>query len=128
MEIVRGRTDGGASEARSEHFTGQVYGDPVLATDAGVRMGSVFFAPGARTDWHRHERGQILHVTSGQGRVADADGTGHVIRAGDTVWIPPGAKHWHGADADAYLVHYAVSLGTTEWLEPVVDDDYGAHW
>jgi quercetin dioxygenase-like cupin family protein len=43
---------------------------------------------------------------------------------GDTVWIPPGEEHWHGAGAGTYLLHIAVSLAATEWLEPVSDADY----
>jgi quercetin dioxygenase-like cupin family protein len=40
------------------------------------------------------------------------------------VWIPPGEEHWHGAERESYLLHTAVSLGETEWLEPVSDEDY----
>jgi quercetin dioxygenase-like cupin family protein len=124
MKISRGREAGQSSELRSETFTGTVWADPVLGQTDGVTIASVFFAPGARTHWHRHERGQILAVTSGQGRVASRDGAGGAIRAGDTVYIPPGEEHWHGADSGSYLVHLAISLGTTEWLAPVTDAEY----
>jgi len=87
-------------------------------------INSVFFAPGARTHWHRHGAGQILVVTSGQGRVCSRGGEGATIRVGDTVWIPADEEHWHGADAHSYLVHLAISLDATDWLEPVSDEDY----
>jgi quercetin dioxygenase-like cupin family protein len=124
MKISRGREAGQRSELRSDTFTGTVWGDPVLEPTDGVTIASVFFAPEARTHWHRHERGQVLVVTSGQGRVASRDGAGGTIRAGDTVFIPPGEEHWHGADWGSYLVHLAISLGSTEWLAPVTDAEY----
>lgn len=124
MKINRGREAGQESERRSDTFTGEVWADPVLTGADGVMVNNVFFAPGARTHWHRHERGQILFVTSGQGRAYTRDGDGAIIAAGDTVWIPPGEEHWHGAAADSYLLHLAVSLGKTEWLQPVSDEDY----
>ena len=46
------------------------------------------------------------------------------ISAGDTVHIPAGEEHWHGATADTYLLHLAVSVGETVWLDEVSDDDY----
>jgi quercetin dioxygenase-like cupin family protein len=124
MKINPGREAALASQQRSDTFTGEVWGDPVLEATDGVLINSVFFAPRARTYWHRHERGQVLYVTSGQGRIFDRDGRGATIRAGDTVWIPPGEEHWHGADAGTYLVHLAISLGKTEWLDEVTDEEY----
>jgi quercetin dioxygenase-like cupin family protein len=124
MRINPGRERSLASQQRSDTFTGEVWGDPVLESTDGVLINSVFFAPRSRTYWHRHERGQVLYVTSGQGRIFDRGGEGGIIRAGDTIWIPPGEEHWHGADAETYLVHLAISLGKTEWLDEVTDGDY----
>jgi quercetin dioxygenase-like cupin family protein len=86
-------------------------------------MANVFFSPGARTYWHTHEGGQLLIVLAGQGYVGDTDGPVQVS-AGDTIWTPPGVRHWHGAAPDRYLVHTAVSLAGVEWFEPVNDHDY----
>jgi quercetin dioxygenase-like cupin family protein len=124
MKITRGRETGTRSELRSETFTGEVWADTVLARADGVMINNVFFAPSARTHWHRHEVGQILHVLAGRGRIYARDGSGSTIGLGDTVWIPAGEEHWHGAEPDGSLLHLAVSLGTTEWLDPVSDDDY----
>jgi quercetin dioxygenase-like cupin family protein len=55
----------------AEWFTGDVWIDAV-AQDHGpspMSIGSVHFAPGARTAWHSHSIGQTLHVTEGEGRV-----------------------------------------------------------
>ena len=97
MKINRGREPGTTSELRTATFTGEVWGDPVLAETDGVLINNVFFAPGARTHWHTHDQGQILVVTSGEGRARARDGSGGKLTAGDVVWIPPGEEHWHGA-------------------------------
>ena len=52
------------------------------------------------------------------------------IRPGDTVVIPPGARHWHGSAPDTMMCHLAMSEtddkgNATTWLEPVSDGDYG---
>ncbi len=127
MKINRGRETGLPSERRSHNFTGAVWADPVLQSTGDVMINSVFFSPQARTFWHRHEGGQILYVTSGQGRVYARDGRGGTIGVGDTVYIPPGEEHWHGADSDTYLVHLAISLGASEWLDEVTDLEYHQH-
>lgn len=124
MRIARGRA-GAPSEQRSTTFTGRVWADPVLPPEDDVTVNSVFFEPGARTHWHTHQVGQVLHVTHGEGWVQLRDGAGGPITAGDVIHIGPGEDHWHGAAPDSYLLHTAVSLGATSWLEPVSDDDYG---
>lgn len=116
----------------SETFTGVVWLDPILEAPepATVRSYRVSFEPGARTAWHAHPRGQTLHVLSGVGRVQAWDGTLREIRAGDTVWIPPGEKHWHGASPTVGMVHVAIQEsvdGThSDWMEHVTDEIYSA--
>jgi quercetin dioxygenase-like cupin family protein len=125
MKIFPGRQIGAISEARTSTFTGQVFADPVMPTNDGVTINNVFFAPGARTYWHTHAQGQILTVVAGQGWICVAGEPAQPIRTGDTVWIPKGEKHWHGAAGDSYLLHTAISIGKTEWLEEVAEADYG---
>ena len=64
----------------------------------------------------------------GQGRVQTWGGPVREIRAGDTVWIPPGEKHWHGATAEHALEHIAMQEAQggehVTWLEPVTDAQY----
>ncbi len=124
MKVIHGRTEQGDSERRSATFTGEVWGDPVMATTDGITINDVFFAPGARTHWHTHERGQILFVLAGRGKVFAEGGEVQSIRAGDTVWIAPDERHWHGASASSYMIHRAVSLGGHDWQDPVSDEDY----
>jgi quercetin dioxygenase-like cupin family protein len=111
-------------------FTGTVWQDPIIqAPDpARIRSAWVRFEPTARTAWHTHPLGQTLFVTSGIGRVQTWGGPIREIRAGDTVWIPPGEKHWHGATAEHALEHIAMQEAQggehVTWLEPVTDAQY----
>ena len=124
MKINPGRVQGARSLHQSDSFTGDVWADPVIVGVPGLSMHHVFFAPRGRTFWHRHESGQLLHVLGGSGRVASRDGAYAELRPGDVAWIEPGEVHWHGAAADSYLVHTAISLGDHEWLGPVTDKEY----
>lgn len=116
-----------------EQFTGDVWLDPIIAPhDADQRMsgGLVRFAPGARTAWHSHARGQYLRVTEGIAFCGTRDGTVMEAGPGQTVYIPPGEEHWHGAAEDCFMQHLALLEGaddpseTTTWLEHVTDEEY----
>lgn len=124
MIIVHGRDAARASDKRGATFTGEVWADPVLPGVDGTTIGTIVFTPGARTFWHSHERGQILQVLAGAGFVCTRGLEPEPLRAGDTVWVPPGEQHWHGAAPDAFLTHTAISLGTTEWADEVAASDY----
>jgi quercetin dioxygenase-like cupin family protein len=122
--------DRATRKAKAEWFTGTVWQDPIVETPepARARAVSVTFEPGARTAWHTHPLGQTLHVVSGVGRVQAKGGPVQVIRPGDTVWIPPGEKHWHGAAPDHGMVHIAIHEALdgshVTWMEHVTDAEY----
>jgi quercetin dioxygenase-like cupin family protein len=124
MKITSGRAGGKPSQRRTDTFTGEVWADPVLLDVDGLTVNNVFFTPGARTHWHFHEHGQVLHVLAGEGRAGLRGGSPETIRAGDVVFFEPGEEHWHGAAEESYVLHLAVSLGETDWLEQVADGDY----
>lgn len=126
MIICRSGIAGVPTERRSETFTGLVFADPVLQGADGITVSNVFFAPGARTYWHSHERGQVLSVVSGTGLVCRDGDLIHVLHAGDIIWSPPGERHWHGAAAATSMLHGAISLGTTTWDREVSDEEYSA--
>jgi quercetin dioxygenase-like cupin family protein len=114
----------------ADYFTGTVWLDPIVNAPSPARVAAarVSFEPGARTAWHTHPLGQTLYVVSGVGRVQKEGEPVREIRAGDTVWIPPGEKHWHGAAPDHGMTHVAmqeaVDGSAVEWLEQVSDADY----
>jgi quercetin dioxygenase-like cupin family protein len=123
MKVVRGR-EGRPTEHRTQTFTGDVFADNVLL-DEGLMVNSVFFTPQARTHWHRHEVAQVLYVTHGRGLLWSSDERrGAILEPGDVAHIPAGERHWHGGAPESFLLHLAISVGKTEWLEEVSDDDY----
>ncbi|MCE9669554.1 carboxymuconolactone decarboxylase family protein [Myxococcus stipitatus] len=132
--MIRVTRSGSQSPTRgpAEHFTGIVHIDSPFQADAPARVSgaTVMFEPGARTAWHRHPLGQTLLVSSGVGRVQQEGGPIEEVRSGDIVWIPPGAKHWHGASPDSSMSHIAINESrhgsVVEWLEHVTDEEYGA--
>ena len=116
--------------ASSKYFTGKVYQDPIMEAPAPARVQAikVSFEPGARTAWHTHPLGQTLYILNGIGLIGLRHQAPQTINAGDTVWIPPGEEHWHGASATNSMIHIAIQEGlngsVAEWLEKVSDEQY----
>ncbi|MEL7543204.1 MAG: cupin domain-containing protein [Pseudomonadota bacterium] len=114
------------------YFTGSVSVEPIVEAPepARVRALRVSFAPGARTNWHTHPLGQTLYVLHGTGLFQTEGEDVEVIRAGDTIWIPPHERHWHGAAPDTAMTHIAIQEAldgsNVTWQEPVSDADYNA--
>ena len=112
-------------------FTGAVWLNEIVTAEAPIRLKCtrVSFAPGARTAWHTHPLGQALHVESGMGWVQREGQPAQQIRSGDSVWIEPGERHWHGASADRTMIHLAIQNADEHgvdvvWLEQVTEADY----
>jgi len=114
-----------------ENFTGNVVVEMLFTADQNKRAigGHVTFAPNARTAWHTHSTGQILIVTDGLGWIQREGAPRQEIKAGDTVWIEPGVKHWHGATATTGMRHISVTFPDDPavpggWMEQVTDEQY----
>jgi 4-carboxymuconolactone decarboxylase len=117
------------SPADARNFVGraQVKRLPLVEGPPPVVVYLVAFEPGGRTNWHTHSAPQLLLVMEGRGLVQKWGEPTRQINAGDAITIEPNEKHWHGAAPDAKMSHFAVNLNlTTEWLEPVTDDQYRA--
>ena len=119
--------------ADAAYFTGTVLQSPIHSAPEPARVNAalVTFTPGARTNWHVHPLGQTLHVVSGCGWFRTAGEAKVEIRAGDTVWIAPGERHWHGATSRIMMTHLAMQErgedgAQAQWQEPVDDGDYFA--
>ena len=121
------------SKAVPERFTGDVWVNPIASPrDEGQYMvvARVRFAPGARTAWHSHARGQTLHVLQGIAWMQSRGGEKLVVHAGQTAYCRPGQEHWHGASPDTFMEHLAMLDNaddpdtTTTWLEHAADEDY----
>ncbi len=132
MEIVSSR-DRTSRRGESAYFTGAVWVDEIAVgvEPSQVRLYRVSFEPGARTAWHTHPLGQVLHVLSGSGLVQKDGDSVRAIHPGDTVMIHPGERHWHGAAPGNTMVHLALQEAdekgvTAVWLEKVSDEEYNA--
>lgn len=122
---------GAPNDAFAQYFIGQSYLAPVSTSQVGIY--NVTFEPGCRNNWHVHNAksggGQILVCVAGRGYYQEEGKDAVELNPGDTVNIPTGVKHWHGAAPDSWFSHLAVEVpgedGSNEWLEPVDDTVYG---
>ncbi len=121
---------GAPNDAFAEYFIGQSYLAPLSTEQAGIY--NVTFEPGCRNNWHIHHAksggGQILICVAGRGFYQEWGKPARELHPGDTVNIPVGVKHWHGAAPDSWFSHLAVEVPgedcSSEWLEPVDDAGY----
>jgi quercetin dioxygenase-like cupin family protein len=116
-----------------EQFAGDVWLDVIAAPHGPEQravVAKVRFAPGARTAWHSHERGQYLHVTAGVARFGSRDGTIIEVHPGQTLYTPPGEEHWHASANGTFMEHIAILENgddpstTTVWAEHITDDQF----
>ena len=117
----------------AEQFPGDVWLDVIatpLTDDQRVTVATVRFAPGARTAWHHHARGQSLRVTQGVARFGTRDGNVVDVRPGETIYLAPGEEHFHAAAEGSFMEHIAIieaaddPSATTTWLEQITDADF----
>lgn len=122
----------GAINPYGKFFTGQSYLTMLSENDKtfNAPIGNVTFEPKTRTFWHKHSGGQILLVTSGEGRYQARGEKVRIIKKGDVVRIPPNVEHWHGAGINTWMTHISVETNVpnnkSEWLEPVSDKDFAS--
>ncbi len=105
-----------------ENFVGKVTGHPT--TD--IRTLRYSFEPGARTNWHSHEGGQVILIEKGHARLQEDGGRIREFGPRESFVAAPGVKHWHGALPTESLTQVAVSFGTTKWMEKVTEAQYSA--
>ena len=114
-----------------QYFTGQSYLAPVSTEQ--VPMFNVTFEPGCRNFWHVHHAtkggGQVLVCVGGRGYYQERGAEPVEMTPGTVVNIPANVEHWHGAAPGSWFSHLAIEVegedASTEWLEPVSDEDYG---
>ena len=113
-----------------DFFAGQSYLAPVSTEQ--IPIYNVTFEPACRNNWHIHHAksggGQMLICIGGRGWYREYGKEPKELHPGDIVNIPAEVKHWHGAAKDSWFAHLAVEISgedaSTEWCEPVSDDDY----
>ena len=122
---------GAPNDGFAQYFSGRSFLAPVSTDQVGIF--NVTFEPGCRNNWHIHHAdkggGQILVCVAGRGYYQEWGKDAIELKPGDCVNIPEGVKHWHGAAPDSWFSHLAIEVpgenGSSEWLEPVADADYG---
>lgn len=122
---------GGENVNYAKYFIGTSYLNMISMEQ--VVIGNVTFEPGCRNNWHIHhadkDGGQMLLVTAGSGWYQEWGKEPQKLQPGDVVHIPANVKHWHGASADSAFQHLAIEVSgencSTEWCEPVSDEEYG---
>lgn len=112
---------GAFNENYARHFSGDSYVAP-LAKEVSVV--NVTFVRGSRTAWHIHHGScQILLGVAGKGAYQIWGDKPRVLKPGESVAIPAGVKHWHGAAPERSFQHVVMMESgqnvVTEWLEPV---------
>ena len=113
-----------------DYFVGQSYLAPVSTEQIAIY--NVTFEPACRNNWHIHHAksggGQMLICVGGRGYYQEWGKEARELHPGDIVNIPANVKHWHGAAADSWFSHLAVEIegddSSTEWCEPVSDEEY----
>lgn len=125
---------GKPNDAFAKYFIGQSYLNPLTPPECAVSLANVTFEPGCRNNWHIHHAatggGQLLICVDGEGWYQEEGKPAQALKPGDVVFIPANVKHWHGAKKDSWFSHLAEGVpGTetsTEWCEPVSDEEYSA--
>lgn len=110
----------------AKYFTGNSYLS--VLNDKGLC--NVTFEPGCRNNWHIHHGAvQVLICVAGHGWYQEWGKDAVALAPGMVITIPEGVKHWHGSAADSWFQHLTFHAdaqpgGSTEWLEPVSDEQY----
>ena len=125
---------GAPNTAFAQYFVGSSYLNPLVdPKQSSLFLANVTFEPGCRNNWHIHHAksagGQILICVAGSGWYQEEGKKAVSLEPGKVIVIPPNVKHWHGAKKDAWFSHIAIEVpgeeGSTEWCEPVSDEEYG---
>ncbi len=116
---------GQPNTAYAKYFTGRSFLYPL--ENKGVSVANVTFEPGCINFWHIHHGScQVLAGVSGRGYYQIWGEEPRELLPGESVTIPEGVKHWHGAQHFSWFQHLSIMQAgaSTEWLEPVNPAEY----
>ena len=118
---------GEPNTAYAKYFTGRSF-LYVIAND-GVNVANVTFEPSCINHWHIHHGScQVLAGVSGKGYYQIWGQEPQELLPGQSVTIPEGVKHWHGAQHNSWFQHLSIMQSgenvSTDWLEPVDESEY----
>ena len=124
---------GSPNTAFAQYFIGNSYLNPLVdPKGAALVPFNVTFEPSCRNNWHIHHAktagGQLLICTAGSGWYQEEGKDAVDLKPGSVIVIPANVKHWQGAKKDEWFSHIAIEIPgeecTTEWCEPVSDEEY----
>ena len=123
---------GEPNDAYAQYFIGESFLNPLTNPKETQFIANVTFEPGCRNNWHIHHAtkggGQTLICVGGRGYYQEWGKEPVELLPGDSVYIPAGVKHWHGAAPGSWFSHLAIEVPgektSNEWLEPVNDTEY----
>ncbi len=108
----------GNAPGAAPRFDGEVRRAAVLERP-DLNIALVQFVNGARTHWHTHPEEQILVVYEGECRLRTRSGEERIARQGQTVRLPGGEEHWHGALPGTTMTHLSITTGgAAVWAGP----------
>ncbi len=116
MQVIHAAEGDTTERTGQPLFIGQVWGRALTSaeTSADYALNVVQFAAGARTRLHAHSSDQLLYVVAGIGETGTPEGV-HRIASGDTVLVPAGEAHWHGAgDTGSPMSHLSITRAGSE--------------
>lgn len=121
---------GAPNDSFAKYFSGKSFLAPISTEQVGIF--NVTFEPGCRNNWHTHHAdkggGQILICVAGHGWYQEWGKDAVEMKPGESINIPAGVKHWHGAATDSWFSHLAVEVPGentyNEWQESVTDEIY----
>lgn len=120
---------GNLNTAYAKYFIGNSYLALLAKGEGHLPVSNVTFEPRCRNNWHIHHKGgQILICIAGRGWYQEWGKPAQELLPGTVIDIPAEVKHWHGAAKDSWFQHIALGVpaegASTEWLEPVTDEEY----
>jgi quercetin dioxygenase-like cupin family protein len=106
-------SESAAQEDHSERFSGTVKIQQLHKTAEGSSVNAVFFEAGALTKPHIHVNDQVLYCINGEALVGITEGDSVSsriwrLRPGQSVRIPRGTWHWHGASTGGDMCHLSI--------------------
>jgi quercetin dioxygenase-like cupin family protein len=90
-------------------------------------IGRRVFAAGAHNaTWHAHTAGQLVFGEAGRGRMQIQGQPVRELAVGESVFIPGGSFHWHGASASESFTMVFITMGASKTTqgEPVAEAEY----
>ena len=120
--VTEAQQPGAQAQANEDaNFTGKAF----RLESKGYGLSRRGFEAAARSNWHVHEGGQLLFVEEGRMRVQIEGAAMKEIGKGESMYLPGGVAHWHGAIPAQPATQLSVTFGAgIKWMEKVTDAQY----